>query len=397
MNSYKEKQYLVFELDDGKTVKYNLATGESIGKLGKPVKDIKTQLRGYELIDVIESFGDEKYRRFLTFVDGQVNKSTSHSAYSYRGRVDKIRNIGSFLQKIDDYKKYEQFFSSDIKRVEHPISCTFSEIPKGLVKLVRQYDLKLTDRLVSTYKDYGDMLNLLLSKEYMSISCNDIIRLLTYVDTREWIKGVGWEYRIGYVKDSYNDKFMRLINEYNYKPLSLLTHMDNLITYEALSNLETVIYEFYDYVLMMSTITNKYDKYPKNFLTSHRIASRNYNIMKVQFNEEIFNKRRDESLEFKYKNYEIVYPETTQDIKDEGCQLNHCVASYIGNVIDGRCHIVFLRHKDNLDKSLVTLEIRNDKVVQARGKFNRDVTSQEQEVINKYNKKLEKVGLKYVS
>jgi len=43
------------------------------------------------------------------------------------------------------------------------------------------------------------------------------------------------------------------------------------------------------------------------------------------------------------------------------------------------------------ERSLVTLEIKNYKVVQARGKFNRDVTKEEQSVINKYNERLNKI------
>lgn len=34
MKVYKEKQFLVFDFEDGKTVKYDFATGETIGKLG---------------------------------------------------------------------------------------------------------------------------------------------------------------------------------------------------------------------------------------------------------------------------------------------------------------------------------------------------------------------------
>lgn len=64
MKSYKNKQFLVFEFEDSKNVKYNLATGECIGKSGKVVKDICAQLRGYNLHEVINSFEDENYKCF---------------------------------------------------------------------------------------------------------------------------------------------------------------------------------------------------------------------------------------------------------------------------------------------------------------------------------------------
>lgn len=49
-----------------------------------------------------------------------------------------------------------------------------------------------------------------------------------------------------------------------------------------------------------------------------------------------------------------------------------------------------LRKKDELDKSLVTIEVRDNKVRQAKGKFNRDVNSEEEIIIEKYNKYLNK-------
>lgn len=38
MKVYKEKQYLVFDFEDGSVVKYDFATKKAIGKKGAPVK-----------------------------------------------------------------------------------------------------------------------------------------------------------------------------------------------------------------------------------------------------------------------------------------------------------------------------------------------------------------------
>lgn len=42
------------------------------------------------------------------------------------------------------------------------------------------------------------------------------------------------------------------------------------------------------------------------------------------------------------------------------------------------------------DESLVTIEVRDDKVVQARRRFNDPVTAEEQEIIDKFNNKFSK-------
>lgn len=61
---YKEKQYLVFDFENGKTVKYDFATKTAIGLKGKPVKDLKTQLRGITIGEIIESCEDENIKNF---------------------------------------------------------------------------------------------------------------------------------------------------------------------------------------------------------------------------------------------------------------------------------------------------------------------------------------------
>lgn len=377
MKAYKEKQFLVFEFEDGKNVKYNLATHECIGKLGRPVKDVCTQLRGYDLLDVINSFEDIKYKRFLKFVDSQINKSTDRR-YGWSGRrVEKIKNIGSFLKRINDYSKYEQLFSSGLIKVDYPIRYDFKDIPKGLIRLCREQNIKLENRMIKAFITRPNMFKL-LEIEFNTLNHSNILNILTYDQDKRW-------------EDDYKICFFRLVNNYNYKPQALFTYLDNLMTYEAIEGFERLIREVYDYVNMMSSISDKYEKYPKNFLTTHRIASRNYTRLKKQFSEDLFKKRIDKRLEYSYGKYTMIYPDSTNDIKDEAVQQNNCVSSYIQSVLDGKCHILFLRKKDTKDKSLVTVEVRDGKVVQALGKFNRNLTDEEQEVIDKYNSRLERM------
>ena len=104
-----------------------------------------------------------------------------------------------------------------------------------------------------------------------------------------------------------------------------------------------------------------------------------------KFPEDVFKSRIDKSLEFSYKDYQFIYPSSTEEIKQEAVQQNNCVASYIDKVIDGKCHILFLRKKNKLNESLVTIEVRNNHIVQARRRFNDPVTPEDQEVIDKWN------------
>lgn len=155
----------------------------------------------------------------------------------------------------------------------------------------------------------------------------------------------------------------------------------------AVEDMGFLIRELCDYANMMSQLSPKYDKYPRHFLTTHKIACRNYNRMKKEFSEELFKKRINKQYECSFGDYIFIYPESTQDIKDEATMQNNCVASYIDKVIDGECHILFLRKKNKPDESLVTIEVRNNHIVQARRRFNDDVTAEDQKAIDAFNKK----------
>ena len=252
-----------------------------------------------------------------------------------------------------------------------------SDIPKSLIKIAKEHEIILSDKLVQYWKENIDAHYMAYQLEYMSLDDKDILDLFRssqYINCRES-----------------NSYYNMLINKYNYNAKSLLLYCDHLKTFEAIDDMRDLIQEFYDYVNMMSTISKKYDKYPRHFLTTHKIACRNYNRLKREFPEDLFKQRINKEYECSYKNYVFIYPKCTQDIKDEATSMNNCVASYIDRVIDGKCDILFLRKKDSPEESLVTIEVSNNKIVQARRRFNDPVTQEDQEAIDYWNKKFSKV------
>lgn len=56
---YKEKQFLVFDFENKKTVRYDFSKKQAIGINGQPVKDLKKQLNGLTISDVIECCEDK--------------------------------------------------------------------------------------------------------------------------------------------------------------------------------------------------------------------------------------------------------------------------------------------------------------------------------------------------
>lgn len=207
--------------------------------------------------------------------------------------------------------------------------------------------------------------------EYTSLTDNDIFAVLSYRK---------------YYNYEYNSVFIMLLNNYGYTAKALLKYIDYLKTYEAIEYIEGLLNEILDYASMMHEISPKFDKYPRHFLTTHKIASRNYNRLKVQFEEEKFKNRINKDMEKNFDEFCFIYPDSTQDIKDEATQQNNCVASYIQRVINGECHILFLRKREDPDKSLVTIEVRNNKIVQALQRFNNPLNEKQKEAVDKWNK-----------
>lgn len=368
MKVYKDKQFLVFDFEDGRNVKYDFATKTAIGIKGKPVQDLNKQLRGFSLNELFDCCVDKQYAKFLNFI--------RCSEYY------EITNIGTILSRVPRYAKYEQIYSAGFEDiVDGSLNYTINEIPKALIKVAKTHNVKISNDLIKFWKENHDAYNLAFQLEYLSLDDKDLNDILKWYDSKYDIN------TYTYVRKSYVNI---LINKFGYNAKSLFLYLDTLKTFEAIDNMKTLLTELYDYANMMSTISPKFDKYPRHFLTTHQIAVRNYNRLKKEFSEQLFKQRINKDYECTYKDYVFIYPDCVQDIRDEAVSQNNCVASYIDRVIDGNCHILFLRKKSSPKDSLVTIEVRDNKIVQAKRRFNYPVTKEDQEAIDYWNNKFSK-------
>lgn len=372
MKIYKEKQFLIFDFEDGKTVKYDFATKTCIGKKGKPVSNLCTQLRGLTINQLCDCCVDKQYGKFLRFVKRNGAEYGSE-----------ISNIGTVLDRVPRFARFEQIFSAGIEDIiDSNFSYGINDIPKALIKLCRSHNIKLSNQFLELYKKNPDAYLLAYNLEYISLNDSDVYQILSNSTSVRVQDGTSyWDYHYEYV--STIDK---LVNEFGYTAKPLFMYLDYCKTYEAIDSMNYLLNEIYDYASMMSKISPKFDKYPRHFLTTHKIAVRNYNRLKEEFDEQEFKKHINKEMEKTFGQYCFIYPENTQAIKDEAVSQNNCVASYIQSVLKGNCDILFLRTKENPDKSLVTIEVRNGKIVQARQRFNDPVDSEQQEAIDKWNK-----------
>lgn len=88
-----------------------------------------------------------------------------------------------------------------------------------------------------------------------------------------------------------------------------------------------------------------------------------------------FEKLQDER-ESKYNYQEdtsefcVIVPKELKDITKEGISLHHCVGSYVQKHAMGETNILFLRRKNEIDKSFYTIEIKGNEVMQIHGNHN---------------------------
>ena len=155
-------------------------------------------------------------------------------------------------------------------------------------------------------------------------------------------------------------------------------------------------------------------KFPPSLKLSHDVAMFNHYKLTETINnrefEKVMNKFREKidlthSEQFKRKGeevtWEIVIPDSPKELVQEGNNLNHCVGSYVDNVVEGRTTILFLREfvgdRDTSTdgKSLLTIEVlphyEGDKLAyfinQARGNSNRPPKEAEEAFIEKWMSK----------
>lgn len=84
----------------------------------------------------------------------------------------------------------------------------------------------------------------------------------------------------------------------------------------------------------------------------------------------VYNDKRN-ALTFEMGDYAVVIPQTTEDFQQEADSQHNCVYSmYLEKVLAGQTHVVFVRRKDALDKSVITCEVCNGRIIQFLKRYN---------------------------
>lgn len=141
-------------------------------------------------------------------------------------------------------------------------------------------------------------------------------------------------------------------------------------------------------------IKNKKYLFPKNLKAEHDKYEKQVKLRKSQILRRKIKERYDTLKDNTYKNKKyIVFPaKSVKELEDESKQQDNCVRTYAERYANGNCDIYFMRENNNIKKSLVTVEVRKNKVVQSRTKYNEKTTKTQNKFLEKWENEVLKVA-----
>ena len=106
-------------------------------------------------------------------------------------------------------------------------------------------------------------------------------------------------------------------------------------------------------------------KFPKDLRAAHDKAIERYNRQKEELSAAAFIKRAKELARFSWEDAGLLIRPcaTSQELREEGKELHHCVATYAERHARGDTAIFFIRRTDEPDKPFYTLELDEKNIV----------------------------------
>lgn len=288
------------------------------------------------------------------------------------------------------------------------------KILKGTV-----YEKSRVWELIKHYKnDYLNMQTLLSEAKYDSFE--SLVEMKLYklaLDAREfYCKGsfkkifgidktfypflkkydIGYEYlKILQIYPTKNIRTLKFLKHYEYviKEISEYTSIDNFIDYFRRKRLKDA-YIYRDYLKFAKELgldlKNKRYLFPDRLKTMHDKYEKQIKQIKQEKIIKDIEKRAKELAKYIFKNKEfIIFPaDSIEAMVDESKQQNNCVRTYTEKYAGGQCDIYFMRCVDNPSISLVTVEVKDNKIVQKRTKNNKITNKKQDKFLNMWQKKV---------
>lgn len=192
-------------------------------------------------------------------------------------------------------------------------------------------------------------------------------------------------------------------------PHKMLKYIEGLKSEGPCAMRNQEVNDYHDYLQLAAGLGYNLDDdwilYPKNLKERHDQLTEEQNERKVELEKESDDKK-DRRLKRTIKRkgwtrYEmeteellIRLPECAHEIRKEGNAQHHCVATYMDRMVAGETCILFIRKKEEPDKSYYTVEVRDNEVIQVRGKYNVAPSEDVEEFMKIFKKNIRKAERK---
>lgn len=289
--------------------------------------------------------------------------------------------------------------------------------PYNLKRLLKDTQLKYScvDKYVSKmgYVDFIDLFNNVA--HYPSFEFLVKLKLYKLAQcSNKFSKGKNFQEIFGISKDFYSFmkrynidykqlEILRLIKKENIKLINELINFNYLEELSKYVNLEEAYdkvlkknkyyeREYLDYLEMCVQLeycmTNKKILYPDDLMKEHNKLVGLIQEIENEANDKLIKQRLTELNKIRYQSKKyIIFPASSVDsLINESKILNHCVKTYSKKYALGKTTIMFLRDLTNQDIPLVTVEVKNNEIVQARAKNNNAPSKEQLRFLDKWQK-----------
>lgn len=380
------------EEDEKKEFRYDLATGEfervNHYKKGDKVSRTKAANITAWFRDCTLITEDKKFGMLYAYAKRSApNRYKSHVRFIEMFATRKIQimeqwlSLGIVFNKIEDAFNYMLGSPSCYSswRDDNEIYHLPSEYNKELLQYVREECEKrghVSFKFINEcYDHWNDGQYEVFKKIEAKIEAEPQYRPVFVVKRYDWSD----EYinLLHHESKSYlRNQIIQVIQNYNLDLDAFLEYCLYLNHVESVS-IEKLMADYPDYLRRELHLKGgrmaRMEKYPQTWLSAtHKQQQEYQNLQHLERMEENGNTEKfdnsieaNKHLEWEQDNYLIRMPTSAEDIRDEADQMHHCVATYIPQIEAGEKIVMFMRDKENPDKSLVTVEVIDGAITQA--------------------------------
>ncbi len=406
VKGYKRGSLLYFERDGGK-IAFDLKDLSFYRPLAKgkfrKLTAGQSFFRNLSAQDVAEGFNDPVYAEL-------INKVRQDS---------KLKNFGSLFATLEHYKHLESYLLLGISfNNTGTFSRPVSQFSKEVIEFMKESRITFSGQYWErNYQEYPE----LITKLCAHVRRTHYLDLEVYRMVYDMCGGYSQKLHIFKTLTDLQVKEMKPDTSYNRRQTcdvaetpygcEYKTLFDYLVMIERTEALQfgTAMTHYRDYLKMLREMERnkalakareinpaidpltvgwvgfgRVEKYPKYLRTRHDIVQKNYQVWQSTVNEVVFKERVNFGYEYSWGGHRMVAPKKSDDIRNEGTNLHHCVASYVSRVMDGTTQILFLRKDES--ESLVTVEVRANSIIQAKGYNNRSADASEEKWLKTYAK-----------